>query len=216
MTTISIFGGTGYTGGNIAKEAASRGISVISYSRHLPADDARTDGVDYRTGSLFDESVVRSAVDASDVVVVALPAREIDGRKLIEAIPEVTAAVAAAGKRLGVVGGAGSLNVSEGGPKVLDTPEFPDAFKEEAGNHGKVLDLLRTEPNDVDWFYLSPSGEYGSFNPGEHTGTFRLGGDVLLTTDDGHSFISGADYAQAFVDEIEHQAHSRQRFTVGY
>ncbi|MCD7101438.1 NAD(P)-dependent oxidoreductase [Pseudoclavibacter sp. 13-3] len=216
MTTISIFGGTGYTGGNIAKEAASRGISVISYSRHLPADDSRAPGVDYRTGSIFDAQVVRAAAEASDVVVVALPAREIDGHRLIEAIAGVTSAVAAAGRRLGVVGGAGSLSVSEGGPKVLDTPDFPDAFREEAGNHAKILDLLRTEPNDVDWFYVSPSGEYGSFNPGEHTGTFRLGGDVLLTTEDGRSFISGADFAQAFVDEIEHSTHSRQRFTVGY
>ena len=32
----------------------------------------------------------------------------------------------------------------------------------------------------------------------------------------GNSEISGADYATAFVDEIEKPAHHRTRFTVGY
>jgi len=33
---------------------------------------------------------------------------------------------------------------------------------------------------------------------------------------DGTSFISGADYALAFVDEIEQARHHRERFTVAY
>ena len=46
--------------------------------------------------------------------------------------------------------------------------------------------------------------------------TFRLGGDVLLVDGEGSSTISGADFAQAFVDEIEQPAHRRQRFSVAY
>jgi putative NADH-flavin reductase len=38
----------------------------------------------------------------------------------------------------------------------------------------------------------------------------------LISDADGTSDISGADYAIAFVDEIESPAHSRQRFTAGY
>lgn len=45
---------------------------------------------------------------------------------------------------------------------------------------------------------------------------FRLGGDVLLTDENGVSDISGADFAQAFVDEIETPTHTGQRFTVAY
>ncbi|WP_295910030.1 hypothetical protein [uncultured Actinomyces sp.] len=37
---------------------------------------------------------------------------------------------------------------------------------------------------------------------------FRLGGDVLLTDENGVSDISGADFAQAFVDEIETPTHT--------
>jgi putative NADH-flavin reductase len=32
----------------------------------------------------------------------------------------------------------------------------------------------------------------------------------------GHTVISGADYAKAFVDEIEKPEHRRQRFSVAY
>ena len=39
---------------------------------------------------------------------------------------------------------------------------------------------------------------------------------MLLTDADDNSTISGADYAKAFVDEIEQPAHRRQRFSVAY
>jgi len=50
----------------------------------------------------------------------------------------------------------------------------------------------------------------------ERTGTFRLGGDHLLTDANGRSWISMEDYAIAMVDELETPRHSQQRFTVGY
>jgi len=53
------------------------------------------------------------------------------------------------------------------------------------------------------------------FSPGERTGTFRLGKDTLLASDNGSS-ISFEDYAIVMTDEIEKPAHIRQRFTVGY
>jgi hypothetical protein len=54
------------------------------------------------------------------------------------------------------------------------------------------------------------------FGPGQRTGHFRLGTDMLLTAADGKSHISYEDYAVALLDEIETPKHSRQRFTVGY
>ena len=58
------------------------------------------------------------------------------------------------------------------------------------------LELLRQTP-DLDWSYLSPSA---MFIPGERTGKFRLGGDQLLSNDQGSS-ISFEDYAIAMADE---------------
>jgi putative NADH-flavin reductase len=116
----------------------------------------------------------------------------------------------AGAKRYLVVGGAGSLEAAPG-VALVDTPDFPQAYKAEALAGAEFLDLLRKEPT-LDWTFLSPSA---MFVPGERTGKFRLGTDQLLTNEHGSS-ISFEDYAIAFVDEIEKPAHSRQRFTVGY
>ncbi len=47
-------------------------------------------------------------------------------------------------------------------------------------------------------------------------GQFRLGNDQLLVDSSGHSNISVQDYAVAMINELEHPAHIRKRFTVGY
>ena len=61
------------------------------------------------------------------------------------------------------------------------------------------LDALRQE-KVLNWTFLSPSA---LFEPGERTGKFRLGDDVLLADDEGKSWISMEDYAIALADEIE-------------
>lgn len=212
MASIVIFGGTGYAGGAIAREAVRRGHSVTAVSR---TGTAPGDGVTGRQGSVHDAALVDELASEADVIVVAVRAKpQDDGVKLRDAVDSLIAAAAKHGTRLGVVGGAGSLHVSEGGPRVVDLPEFPEAHKDEALSHADVLTDLRAAPEGFDWFYLSPAGGFGSYAPGEATGTYRTGGDILLTDADGNSHISGADYAQAFVDEIETPAHHRERFTV--
>ncbi|WP_448631842.1 NAD(P)-dependent oxidoreductase [Cellulomonas soli] len=131
-------------------------------------------------------------------------------------VADLATAVQGTGTRLGVIGGAGSLHVAPGGPRLVDTDVFPEEFKPEALEMAAALDDLRATDPTVDWFYLSPAGGFGAFAPGEHTGTFRLGDDVLLTDADGGSNLSGADLAQAIVDEIETPAHRRARFTAAY
>lgn len=216
MSNVIVFGATGYAGGNIVAELASRGHSVKGVARHQP--NAVPDGVSFVTGSLHDAEFVRTAVADADVVVVALPASALEegGPRLADSLPAVIDAAAAVGARLGVVGGAGSLKVAEGGPRVMDLEMFPAEFRPEALNHSEALDALRQAPDDLDWFYLSPAGGFGAWAPGERTGRFRLGGDILLSDDRGESNISGADYAIAFVSEIEQPRHSRQRFSVAY
>ena len=117
--------------------------------------------------------------------------------------------------RLGVIGGAGGSLVAPGGPRVIDAG-FPEEFKAEALEMIGVLDDLQAEDQGRDWFFIHPAGGFGAFNPGERTGTYRDGGDVIVTDADGESFISGADFAIAVLDEIENPRHVRERFTVGY
>ncbi|MBO0804860.1 MAG: NAD(P)H-binding protein [Nocardiopsaceae bacterium] len=216
MTTVAIFGGTGYAGGAIRDEALKRGLSVISISRNGDEGGSRP-GLTTRQGSVHDPSLVDQVAAEADVIVVAIRhATAEDGTGLIDALPSLLTATAAHGKRLGWVGGAASLHVSEGGPRLIDTPEFPEQFKGEAGAAADVLASLRADTSGADWFYVSPAAAFGSYNPGEATGRYRIGGDVLLTGENGKSEISGADFALAFVDEITDPKHHRTRFTVAY
>lgn len=214
-TSIAVFGGTGYAGGNIVAEAAGRGYAVTSYSRNgAPAEPVP--GVTYAKGSLADPQTLDQAATDADVLVVAVHGADVDGKPLSAYVPQLTDAATAHNTRLGVVGGAGSALVAEGGPRLVDTPEFLDEWKPEALSHADVLEALRTSPESLDWFYVSPAALFGSFAPGETTGAYRTGDDVLVTKEDGSSEISGTDYALAFVDEIAQRNHVRRRFTTGH
>ncbi|MFJ7750458.1 NAD(P)-dependent oxidoreductase [Arthrobacter sp. NPDC097144] len=214
MSRVVIFGGTGYAGGNIAREAVSRGHEVISYSRNAP--DQPLDGVQYRIGSLASPEVLADAAADADDLVVAVHGADVDGAPLTDYVPQLIDAARTNGVRLSFVGGAGSSLVAEDGPRLVDTPDFHADWKPEALAHAEVLEALRQAPEDLDWFYISPAGLFGAFAPGETTGAYRTGGDVLVSKEDGSSEISGTDFALAFVDEIENRAHPRQRFTVGH
>ncbi len=216
MSRIVILGGTGYAGSHIAKEAVRRGHQVVSVSRNAPTSELS--GVEYRTGDVRDEALLRSVIEGADVVVSALsPRGDMAPSGTLRDNARTVARIAREqGARLGVVGGAGSLLVAEGGPKLMDTPEFPEEYKDEPREMERVLEALREEGEGLDWFFVSPAGGFGAFAPGEARGTYRTGGDVLLTDEEGQSFISGADFALAFVDEIETPAHRGERFTVAY
>ncbi|MBW8483246.1 NAD(P)-dependent oxidoreductase [Actinomadura parmotrematis] len=214
MATITVFGATGYAGGHITDEALRRGHEVIAVNRSGSA--AAREGVTPVAGSIGDDALVRDLAARSDVLVVAVHGSA-DGQPYLAAlVPNLLKAAAEGGARIGVVGGAGSLKVREGGPRLIDTAGFPEAARTESASHAKVLDALRAADTGADWFYVSPAAEFGAWVPGERTGTYRLGDNVLVTDEHGKSFISGADYAIAFVDEIDEPAHHRARFTVAY
>lgn len=95
-------------------------------------------------------------------------------------------------------------------------PRPPGPRFSEGSGHARVLDVMRADSSGADWFYLSPPTAFGSRAPGEATGSYRLGSDVLLTDQDGDCEISGADYVLAVVDEIDTPRHHRTRFTVAH
>ncbi|KQS08259.1 NAD-dependent epimerase [Curtobacterium sp. Leaf183] len=215
MSTIVVVGGTGYAGSAITHEALSRGHQVVAVARDTSKLEP-AEGLTLAQGDAFDPDFVAEVTAGADVVVVSLHAVQADGSELKDRFQHFVDAAAAAGARLGIVGGAGSLLVAEGGPALFDTPDFPDAFKAEAKSHAQVLEALRSSDTDVDWFYVSPAAAFGGYNPGERRGTYRTSDDVLLTDAEGNSDISGADYAIAVVDEIERPAHHQARFGVAY
>ena len=194
MSHLVIVGGTGYAGSHIAAEAVRRGHEVTSYSRTEP--ETRLEGVDY--------------------LVMSVHHAEVGDAPLVDLLPSLIEAATTHHARLSVVGGAASSYVSEGGPRLIDSPDFNEEWKPEASAGLATLQALQQAPADLRWFFVSPAALFGSYAPGETTGKYRTGGDVLVTKEDGSSEISGTDFATAFVDEIEQVAHPNQRFTVGH
>ena len=203
MARIALIGASGQAGSRILKELSDRGHAVTAIARN-PDRIAKLPQVTPVQGDVYDQAGLAAILAGHDAVISSVHYTASDPALLL-------AAVRASGvKRYLVVGGAGSLLVAPG-QRVVDLPNFPEIYKDEALKGAAYLELLKTA-DDLDWTFLSPSAE---FVAGERTGTFRLGQDFLLSTEQG-SRISFEDYAIALVDEIEHPAHVRQRFTVGY
>lgn len=216
MARIIVLGGTGYAGGHIVAEAAGRGHDVIAVSRTAPA--SLPAGVTHRAVDLRETAQLGELVDGADVVIATVsPRGDLAEPGALRGVYTALREVAAEKRvRLGVIGGAGSLQVAEGGPKLVDTPAFPEAFAAEARELDAVLEDLRDEGEELDWFFVSPAAMFNGMNPGEATGTYRVGGDVLMADENGNSELSGADLGLAIVDEVERPAHRRARFAVAY
>lgn len=203
MAKIALIGASGNVGTRLLKELSDRGHKVTAIARH-PENIPALPGVTAAKGDANNAASLAGIIAGHDAVISATRFVGTDFAALVDALRQ------AAVRRWLVVGGAASLEVAPG-KRLLDQPEFPEAYKEEATSGAAALDLLRGI-NDLEWTFLSPSA---MFVPGERTGTFRLGKDTLLTTAEGSS-ISYEDYAIALVDELERPKHIRQRFTVGY
>ncbi len=213
MTRIAVIGGTGYAGSNIIHEAVSRGHTVVSVARSVPSE--RIDGATYIEGTLLDVPGLVEELQGVEVVVSAVAAR---GDMLGHVRDNVAQLVAnlPTSVRIGVVGGAGGSLIAPGGERLIDQPSFTEEYKPEALEAIGILEDLQADDRGHDWFYIHPAGGFGAWAAGERTGSYRDGGDVLVTDEKGDSYISGPDFAVAVVDEIENPKHSRERFTVGY
>lgn len=201
---IALVGATGFIGSRLLAELTSRGHQVTAIVRN-PEKVPQGAGVTARKGDVHDRDGLAALLAGHDAAISSVHYTASDPATLLAAVKQSGV------KRYLVVGGAGSLEVAPG-VKLFDTKEFPALYLDEARKGGAYLDLLKGE-SGLDWTFLSPSA---LIEPGERTGTFRLGKDQLLVDGEGRSRISAEDYAVALVDELEKPAHSRQRFTVGY
>ncbi|MEW1644324.1 NAD(P)H-binding protein [Streptomyces sp. NPDC091219] len=210
---LVLFGATGMVGSRIATEASARGHQVLAVSR---SGQSPVPGVTATAADAADPDRVAEVARGADAVASAcVPPRDgSDPRDPFLALNEaLVAGVRAAGAgRLMVVGGAGSLEVAPG-RAISDQPGFPEAYLPEAHAHRAVLAYYRALDDDLDWTYVSPAAEIA---PSTRTGRFRVGGDRLMTDEQGRSSISAEDYAVAFVDELEEHAHPRARMSVAY
>jgi uncharacterized protein len=212
---ILIFGAGGAIGRRAVAEAVERGHDVIAVHRRVKA--ASRDAVRVVRGDVRDPlAVLRLA--GPDAVISAVGAAPTSASPdfsvyvdAARALVEAVRALGEAAPRLLAVGGAGSLRTPEG-LCVVDTPQFPAQFREEALAQARALDYYRTV-GDVRWTYVSPAAV---IEPGPRTRRFRTGGEQLLADEQGHSRITMEDYAVALIDELERPQAIGRRMTVAY
>lgn len=210
---VLLLGASGHIGSQIRDELLARGHEVTAASRRGVGPDRP--GLTWKSCDARDPGAVAELAAGHDAVACAIgpkPGIENDeevflgtAKSLIEALP------AAGVRRLVILGGAGSLEVAPG-VTLVTTPDFPAMYKANALAQSAVLALYRTVEH-LDWTFVSPAAMIA---PGERTGKFRVGGDQLLTDEDGKSFISIEDYAVAFADELERGDAPRRRISIAY
>ena len=204
---IALLGATGFVGSALLKEALDRGHSVTAIVRH-PEKLEKRDRLVTKAGDVYDAALLAALISAFN-----------PGWKnpdlyndQVRGTTSIIAAIKKAGiRRVLWVGGAGGLEVKPG-VRVVDGPGFPGWIRPGSLATIDALERLRKEPQ-LEWSYLAPSA---NMQPGQRTGKFRLECDRLLLDASGQSSISVEDYAVAMINELEHPAHIRQRFTVGY
>ncbi|NVI92337.1 NAD(P)-dependent oxidoreductase [Actinomadura sp. BRA 177] len=205
---ILLIGATGMVGSRIAAEARRRGHEVTGVTRSGGEGTAKAEA--------SDSAAIAELAAGHDAAVLSVPPPR-DGSETLGPLLATTRGVLdglrrAGVRRLIVVGGAGSLEVAPG-VRLVDTPEFPEIYKSESLAATEQLAVIRAEAGDLDWTYISPAAV---IQPGERTGTFRLGGDQLLADAEGNSNISAEDYAIALVDELEKNNAVQRRITAAY
>jgi hypothetical protein len=207
---ILLVGASGMIGSRILAEAASRGHHVIAASRH-PEKIAKGANITAVKLDAADKAALTALAKNADAIVMATAPRSTNNA-IEEAKAVGDAGIAAAqatGKRLFIVGGAGSLNTPEGKP-VLDT--LPAAYRTgEPLAMRNVLDTLKA--SNINWTFFSPAM---TIRPGTKTGKYRLGTSTVIANDKGESLISAEDFADAVVNELETPKHLKSQMTIGY
>lgn len=210
---IALIGASGFVGGAILKEALARGHSVTAIVRDA-AKIAAAPGVTIVAADVSDTERLAGLLADNDVAISAfnggwgdpdIYAKHLKGSK------DIVAAAKAAGVRLIVVGGAGSLHAPDGS-QLVDSPHFPEAYRDGACAARDALAAIQKESR-LEWTFVSPAVLMA---PGERTGKFRLGTEQPVTDDKGESRISVQDLAVALVDEAEAPKNTGKRFTLGY
>ena len=216
---VAVIGATGFVGSEIVKELINRNHSIKAFSinkdkvivsKNVAAVEVDVNNIEALVTDLQGADVVVSAYNAGW----SNPDLYNDYIKGSNAIEQATKQAGV--KRLIVVGGAGSLYVNDQKElQLVDAPGFPDEIKPGATAARDYYNTLQNNQN-LDWTYFSPAPEMHQGTSGVRKGTYRLGTDVPVFDEAGHSILSVEDVAVVIADEVENAKHVKQRFTAAY
>ncbi len=213
---VAIIGATGFVGTKLVNEALKRGFEVTAIARDtskITDDRASKVSVD-----VTDIDKLSNVLKNHDTIISAFNAGWKNPNLYDDNIAGSTAiqkAVKNSGvKRFIVVGGAGSLYISED-TQLIDTPDFPAEIKPGALAARDYLNILKEE-KDLDWAFFSPAIEMHPGITTGRTGNYRLGKTTPVFDQDNVSRLSVEDVAVVLLDETENPKHHKEQFTAAY
>lgn len=208
MKKVAVIGANGQAGSKIVDEALLQSYEVTAVVRNKAYQNDKT-RVIYKDIM----SLEKSDLAGFDVVITAFGTWNDETRHLhTDGLMHLADLLSGTQTRLLVVGGAGGLYTDESHTtRLIDTPDFPEAYKPTANAMSKGLAELRKR-NDVRWTYLSPAADFEVDLP--RTGKYITAGEVFTVNEKGESVISYADYAIAMIDEIKNEQFIQKRFSV--
>lgn len=215
---IAVIGATGFVGAHIVKEGLSRNYDVVAIARNTASldDQAHLTKVDLDAN---DSNVLADVLKNNhvDVVVSSFNAGWTNPNlydDFIAGSKNIESAVEKAGvKRLIVIGGAGSLYID--GKQLVDSPDFPAAYKQGATAARDYLNILKAN-TVLDWVFFSPAIEMNPTVQTGRTASYRTAVATPVFDASGRSILSVEDLAVVIVDEIENSKFTRQHFTAAY
>jgi hypothetical protein len=219
MKNVALIGASGYVGNAILNELLDRGHRVTAIVRNASKIKASSPNLEVKEIDVEDTSSMIEVLKGTDAVISAYNPGWSNPNMYEDTLrvyPKILNEVKASGvKRLLIVGGAGSLFVKPG-LRLVDTGTLPEAWLPGVKSMAKFFLETLVNEKELNWVFFSPAANLGNLTTGVRTGKFRLGKDDLIVDKKGESFISVEDYAMAMVDELEHEKHHQERFTIGY
>lgn len=209
---IIIFGARGDLGSRIVTEALARGHEVTAVVRSDTQTGMLPTTAKACVADVADKGQVVGVMAEHDLAISVVRPPDGQEEKLVSLTRSILNAAAETQVRVLIGGGAASLKLADGsGHTVLTAPGFlPESVVPIATACQAQYEMCLAE-TEADWTYLTPPA---MLVPGQRTGQYRLGRDVLLVDENGDSQISMEDFAVAFIDEAEAPRHRRTRFTV--
>jgi putative NADH-flavin reductase len=215
---IALIGATGFVGSAILKEALNRGLQVTAIARHPEKLTVQHKDLTVKQGDVTDTGRLAGLLKGNDVVISAYNPGWSNPdiyNDFLKGAQSIQSAVKQSGvKRLIVIGGAGSSYIAPN-LQLVDTPDFPAAWKPGALAARDYLNIIRKE-DQLDWTFVSPAIEMHQGTSGLRKGVYRTGLENPVFDENKKSVLSVEDLAVAVVDEAEKPKHIRQRFTVAY
>jgi len=216
MKSVLIIGASGFVGAAVTNEALERGFEVKAMTRHPEKIEIENPLLTKVKGDVLAKRSLSAHMKGMKLVISAYNPGWDNPNIFDDTIKGYANIIECAKKtgveRLLIVGGAGSLFVSEG-LRLVDSGAIPEPILPGVKAMALILYDLQINEKDLDWVFFSPAGE---ISPGERTGKYRLGKDNLIVNAAGESKISLEDYAREMLNELLHPKRHQTRFTIGY